>query len=100
MTKDARKKLEPTTEVGIFLGYIHTPHNYDWLYFPANKMTIFRRDVKFDEDKSMRLSLLVPCDLQDWQEQTLQGPHQNHFGILEPSLPGFREGSLYVISYG
>ena len=27
VTKDARKKLEPTAEVGIFFGYIETPHN-------------------------------------------------------------------------
>ena len=28
VTKDARKKLELTAEVGILLGYIDTPHNY------------------------------------------------------------------------
>ena len=28
VTKDARKKLEPTTEIGIFVGYTETPHNY------------------------------------------------------------------------
>jgi hypothetical protein len=28
VTKDARKKLELTTEVGIFVGYTETPHNY------------------------------------------------------------------------
>ena len=33
VTKNARKKLEPTTEVGIFLGYTETPHNYH-VYFP------------------------------------------------------------------
>ena len=32
-TKDARKKLEPTVEVGIFVGYTKTPHNYR-VYFP------------------------------------------------------------------
>ena len=32
VTKDARKKLEPTAEVGIFLGYIETPHNYCVFY--------------------------------------------------------------------
>ena len=26
--KDAKKKLEPTVEVGIFLGYTHKSHNY------------------------------------------------------------------------
>ena len=33
VTKDARKKLEPTADVGIFLGYTDTPHNYR-VYFP------------------------------------------------------------------
>ena len=28
VNKDARKKLELTAEVGIFVGYIETPHNY------------------------------------------------------------------------
>ena len=28
VTKDARKKMDPTAEVGIFVGYNDTPHNY------------------------------------------------------------------------
>jgi len=28
VSKESRKKLEPTTELGVFLGYIETPHNY------------------------------------------------------------------------
>ena len=28
VTKDARKKLEPTVEIGIFVGYTKTPNNY------------------------------------------------------------------------
>ena len=28
VTKDAKKKLEPTTQFGIFVGYTETPHNY------------------------------------------------------------------------
>ena len=39
VTKNARKKLEPTTEVGIFVGYIETPHNYH-VYFPGSRMTM------------------------------------------------------------
>ena len=39
VTKDTRKKLEPTTEVGIFLGYTKTPHNY-CVYFPDSRMTV------------------------------------------------------------
>ena len=39
VTKNARKKLEPTAEVGIFLGYKETPHNYR-VYFPNIRMTM------------------------------------------------------------
>ena len=39
VTKDARKKLELTAEVGIFVGYKETPHNYR-VYFPDSRMTI------------------------------------------------------------
>ena len=50
--KEAKKKLEPTVEVGIFVGYKNTPHNYQ-VYFLAHRMTIFKRDVKFDKEKAM-----------------------------------------------
>lgn len=61
VTKDVRKKLEPTAEVEIFVGYTNTPHNYR-VYFPAHRMTVVRRDVKFDE-KAKRLSLERELDL-------------------------------------
>ena len=51
LTKDTRKKLEPSAVVGIFLGYTETPHNYH-VYFP-----------KFDEGKAMWLSLGRELDL-------------------------------------
>ena len=37
--KDAKKKLEPTGEFGIFVWYTETPHNYR-VYFPNSWMTI------------------------------------------------------------
>ena len=52
VTKDSRKKLEPTDEIGIFLGYIDTPHNHRG-YLPKSRMNVFRRDVNFDEEKAM-----------------------------------------------
>ena len=52
VTKDSRKKLEPKIEMGIFLGYTDTPHNYQ-VYFSANRITVVRSDVKFDEEKAM-----------------------------------------------
>jgi hypothetical protein len=39
VTKDSRKKMEPTAEVGIFVGYTETPHNYH-VYFSNSKMTV------------------------------------------------------------
>ena len=31
VTKDARKNLEWKAEIGNFVGYTETPHNYVWL---------------------------------------------------------------------
>ena len=56
VTKDARKKLDPTAEVGIFVGYTDTPHNYH-VYFPDIRKTVVRRDIKFQEEKAMKCSL-------------------------------------------
>ena len=50
--KYARKKLKPKTKIGIFLRYTETPYNYR-VYFPNNRMTIVRRDIKFDEEKDI-----------------------------------------------
>ena len=32
VTKDSRKKLEPTAEIGIFVGYTDTSHNYQVIF--------------------------------------------------------------------
>ena len=56
VTKDAGKKLELTAEVGIFVGYTETPHNYR-VYFPNSRMTVVRQDIKFNQEKTMKLSL-------------------------------------------
>ena len=98
VTKDARKKLEPTTEVGIFLGYIETPHNYR-VYFLDSWMTVVRRDIKFNEVKAMKLSLerelhlhaeeelLVPKD----EPLDVDQPHEEIHGVedsthVEPNI--------------
>ena len=46
VTKDARKKLELTAEVGILMGYTDTPHKYR-VYFPDSHKTVMQRDIKF-----------------------------------------------------
>ena len=56
MTKYAWKKLEPMAESGIFVGYTNKPHNYQ-VYKLTSKMTVVHRDVRFDEEKAMRVSL-------------------------------------------
>lgn len=56
VTKDARKNLEPTAELGIFVEYTDTPHNYR-MYLPTNRMIVVRKHVKFNEKKAMRCSL-------------------------------------------
>ena len=56
VTQDARKNIEPTTVLGIFVGYIDTPHNYR-VCLPYHMMTVVHRDVNFDEEKPMRCSL-------------------------------------------
>ena len=56
VTKDARKKLEPTAEVGIFVRYTDTPHNYR-VCLPDSGKTVVRWDIKFQEEKDMKCSL-------------------------------------------
>jgi len=56
VTKDARKKLDTTTKLGILVGYTDTPHNYR-LYLPSTQRTVACRDLKFDEQKAMQVSL-------------------------------------------
>lgn len=62
VTKYVRNKLEPITELGIFVGYTDTHHIYR-VYLLAHKMTLVRRDVKFDKDKAMQISLEMELQL-------------------------------------
>jgi hypothetical protein len=101
VTKDATKKMELTAEVGIFVRYKKTPHNYH-VYFPNSKMTIMRRDIKFDEGKAMRLSLERELDLHVEEEllvpkdesQDVDQPHKKVHGVEETTHaePSIRNG--------
>ena len=76
VTKDAWKKLEPTTKLGIFLGYTDTPHNYQ-VYMSTNRMTMVRRDIKFDEERTMQVSLKRELELhadEDILAPKVEGP--------------------------
>ena len=56
VTKDSQKKLEPTKKLGIFVGYTDTPQN-NQVYLPTSQTIVIRRDLKFDEQKAMQVSL-------------------------------------------
>jgi hypothetical protein len=106
VTKDARKKLEPTAEVGIFVGYTKTPHNYH-VYFPNSKMTVMQRDIKLDEGKAMRLSLKRELDLHaeeellvpKYESQDVDQPHEEVHGLEEATHadPSIRNGRKHTI---
>eukprot|EP00253_Pinus_taeda_P033650 PITA_33650 len=88
--KDARKKLEPTAEVGIFVGYTDTPHSYH-VYLLDSCKTVVRRDIKFQEEKAMKCllerephlhadkELLVPKD----ELQDVDHPQDEVHGVEE-----------------
>ena len=87
VTKDARKKMEPKTEISIFVGYNDTPQKYR-VYFPNNIITVVRRDIKFDEEKAMRLSLERELDLHAKEKILVpkdepQDVEQPHVRIME-----------------
>ena len=105
MTKDARKKLEPTAEAGIFLGYTEMPHNYH-VYFPNSQMTVMRRDIKFNEVKAMQLllerelhlhiekELLVP----KYEPLDVDQPQEEIHGVEESTYakPNIRQGRKHT----
>ena len=39
VSKESRKNLESTIELGVFVGYRETPHNYH-VYFSSLRMTV------------------------------------------------------------
>jgi len=73
VTKDAKKKLELTVELGIFLEYTDTRHDYQ-VYLSSHKMIVVPRDVKFDEEKAMICSL--EREIQLHGEEELLGPKE------------------------
>ena len=84
------------------MRYSDTPHNYS-VYFPNNLMIFVRRDIKFDEEKAMRLSLERELDLYEDEEllvqkdepQDVDQPHAQDHGVaknthVEPSTKNGR----------
>jgi len=83
VTKDARKKLEPIIEFGIFVGYIDSPHNYR-VYFPTSMMTVVRKDSRFNEEKAMRVSLERELELYANEEILSPQVEEPHIGVEQP----------------
>ena len=83
------------------MGYTETPHNYR-VYFPNNRMTMMRRDIKFNEVKAMKLplerelhlhveeELLVPKD----EPLDVDQPQEEDHGVEESTHiePNIRTG--------
>jgi len=80
VTKDAWKKLEPTTKLGIFVGYTDTPPNYQ-VYMQTSWMIVVHRDVKFDKEKAMRVSLERELELHVEEELLVPKFEEPHIDV-------------------
>ena len=60
---DNRKKLDPSGEKGLLVGYSEISKAYR-VYIPARRRIIVSRDVQFDEDRALRRSLDLPAEQQ------------------------------------
>ena len=57
------KKLDPSREKGLLVGYSETSKAYR-VYIPARKRIIVSRDVQFDEDRALQRSMDLPTQEQ------------------------------------
>jgi len=89
VTKDGWKKLDPTIEFGIFVGYTDTPHNYQ-VYFPTSRRTMVCKDLKFYKKKAMRASLERELQLQAMEELLVPKEEKPQTNAKQPhaEVPG------------
>ena len=64
---DTRKKLDPSGEKGLLIGYSETLKPYK-VYIPARKRIIVSRDVQFDQDTTLQRSMDLPAQEQPTQD--------------------------------
>ena len=83
VTKDAWKNIEMTTKLGIIVGYTDTPHNY-WVYLLTNRMTVVRRDVRFDEQKATQVSIKREIQLHAVQEILVPKIEEPQIDVEQP----------------
>ena len=68
---DNRKKLDPSREKGLLVGYCEILKEYR-VYIPAHRRIIVSRDVQFDEDRALQRSLDLPVEQQPAQESRVK----------------------------
>jgi len=83
MKNDAWKNIEPTIELGIFVGYIDTPHDYQ-VYLLPNMMRVVRRYVRFNEEKAMSCSLEREIQLHAIEEILAPKFEKPHIDMEQP----------------
>jgi hypothetical protein len=67
---EKRTKLEATAEKGIFVGYSETSKAHR-IYIPAFRKTLVKRDVKFEEDRTLKKAHdIVPTKARDQELET------------------------------
>jgi hypothetical protein len=80
-----RTKLEATVEKGIFVGYSETSKAYR-LYIPALRKTIVTRDVKFEEDSSLRKEHDIVSATKGDQELETQKDEETHVTCIDTGI--------------
>jgi len=71
--------------LGIFMEYIDTPHNYG-VYLPISRMIVVRRDVKFDEEKAMQVSLERELELHVDEELLSHKVEEPYIDVEQPHV--------------
>ena len=64
---DNRKKLDPSGEKGLLVGYSEILKAYR-VYIPACRRIIVSRNVQFNDDRALQRSLDLPAEQQPAQE--------------------------------
>ena len=64
---DNRKKLDPSGEKGLLVGYSNISNSYR-VYIPIRRRIIVSKDVQFNEDRALQKSLDLPAEQQPAQD--------------------------------
>lgn len=85
MTKDAQNNILSTTVLEIFVGHTDTPCNYH-VYLLTSRMTMVHRDVKFDEEKAMQVSLERELELHADEDLLALEVEEPQIDVEQPHL--------------